>query len=41
MATMRPPTIPEKPVPVISLADLRKLLKACEGRGFLELREPR
>jgi site-specific recombinase XerD len=39
MATMRPPTIPEKPVPVVPLDDLRKLLKACEGRDFLELRD--
>lgn len=39
MATMRPPSIPDKPVPVIPLDDLRKLLKACEGREFLELRD--
>jgi site-specific recombinase XerD len=39
MATMRPPTVPEKPVPVVPIDDLRKLLKACEGRDFHELRD--
>jgi site-specific recombinase XerD len=39
MATMRPPSIPERPVPVVPVDDLRKLLKACEGRDFLELRD--
>ena len=39
MSTMRPPTIPETPIPVVSVDDLRKLLRACEGRDFLELRD--
>ena len=39
MATMRPPTIPDKPVPVIPPDDLRKLLRACEGRDFHALRD--
>jgi site-specific recombinase XerD len=39
MATMRPPAIPERPVPVVSVEDLRKLLKACEGKDFLEVRD--
>jgi site-specific recombinase XerD len=39
MATMRPPTIPETRVPVVAIDDLRKLLRACEGRDFLELRD--
>jgi site-specific recombinase XerD len=39
MATTRPPTIPEKLVPVVPLSDLQKLLKACEGRDFLALRD--
>lgn len=39
MASMRPPTVPVVPVPVVSLDDLRKLLRACEGREFLELRD--
>jgi site-specific recombinase XerD len=39
MATMRPPTVPAVPVPVVPLDDLRKLLKACEGRDFHALRD--
>jgi site-specific recombinase XerD len=39
MATIEPPEIPEVPVPVVRIDDLRKLLKACEGRDFLELRD--
>ena len=39
MTTMRPPTVPEKAVPVVPVQDLRQLLKACEGRDFLELRD--
>jgi site-specific recombinase XerD len=39
MATMRPPTVPEVPVPVVLVDDLRRLLKACEGRDFLDLRD--
>jgi integrase len=31
---MRPPAIPEEPVPVIAEADLKKLLRVCEGAGF-------
>jgi len=36
---MKPPTVPETPVPVISEADLRKLLTVCEGTGFEERRD--
>jgi site-specific recombinase XerD len=36
---MKPPTVPESPVPVISEADLRKLLAVCEGTGFEERRD--
>jgi site-specific recombinase XerD len=39
MIAMRPPAIPDKPVPVVLLDDTRKLLKACEGRDFLALRD--
>jgi len=39
MATMQPPKVPEVPVPVVADVDLKKLLKACEGRGFDELRD--
>jgi site-specific recombinase XerD len=31
MAHMKPPTIPEAPVPVLTLDDLKALLEACEG----------
>src|SRR5688572_23285207 len=31
---MRPPAIPEAPVPVIAEEDLKKLLRVCEGAGF-------
>ena len=34
MAPMRPPAIPESPVPVIPEQDLKKLLRACEGSGL-------
>ena len=39
MARMKPPRIPETPAPVLSEDDLRKLLKACEGRTFEERRD--
>ncbi|MGA7419849.1 MAG: tyrosine-type recombinase/integrase [Acidimicrobiales bacterium] len=41
MANMGPPTIPEVPVPVpvVSDDDLKKLLKACEGNSFEQLRD--
>jgi hypothetical protein len=34
MAGIRPPQIPETPVPVLGEEQLRRLLKACEGRDF-------
>jgi site-specific recombinase XerD len=34
MAKMRPPIIPDQPVPVIPDDGLRRLLAACAGRGF-------
>ncbi len=34
MAKMKPPTVPETRVPVISIDDLRRLLAACDGRTF-------
>ena len=34
MARMKPPILPEQPVPVLSETDLRRLLEACEGSGF-------
>jgi site-specific recombinase XerD len=34
MAKMKPPIVPEQPVPVIPEDGLRRLLKACEGKDF-------
>lgn len=39
MANMKPPTLTEVPPPMLSDAEVRALLKACEGRGFDELRD--
>lgn len=39
MANMSPPKVPEDPPPVPSDDDLRRLLKACEGRGFADRRD--
>jgi site-specific recombinase XerD len=39
MAKMRPPQVPEQPVPVVSDDDLAKLLKACTGNGFAPRRD--
>jgi integrase len=39
MARMRPPRVPEKPVPVIEADVLRRLLKVCEGRDFAARRD--
>jgi len=34
MVNMKPPHVPEEPPPVLSEDDLRRLLRACEGRDF-------
>lgn len=39
MAKMKPPSLPEVPVPVVSDVDLAKLLKACKGDGFEQRRD--
>jgi site-specific recombinase XerD len=39
MARMRPPAIPEVPVPVVADDDLKKLLKGCDGTTFQERRD--
>ena len=39
MARMRPPSISEVPVPMVSDGDLKKSLKACEGTDFESRRD--
>jgi len=39
MARMKPPIVPEVPVPVVSDADLKKLLKTCDGTTFEDKRD--
>jgi site-specific recombinase XerC len=39
MANMRPPSVPDVPVPVVGDDELRRLLAACEGKGFTERRD--
>jgi len=39
MARMRPPKVAEQPVPVFSEEELRRLLKACDGREIEEHRD--
>ena len=39
MARMKPPVITEKAVPILSDGTLKKLLRACAGREFTELRD--
>ncbi len=39
MAGMSPPSIPERPVPVYEVGELRALLKATEGTGFEQRRD--
>jgi integrase/recombinase XerC len=34
MARMRPPIIPERPIPIVPADGLRRLLAACAGKGF-------
>jgi site-specific recombinase XerD len=36
---LRGPHVPEKPVPVLSPADLRRLLATCQGAGFVDRRD--
>jgi hypothetical protein len=37
MTPMRPPTVPDKAIPVVPVEDLRRLLKACERPDFIQL----
>jgi integrase/recombinase XerC len=39
MAGMRPPVVPERPVPVLGEADAKALLKSCAGTRFVERRD--
>jgi len=39
MANMRPPIVPEQPVPVLSLDELRALLGGCDGSAFEDRRD--
>lgn len=39
MQKMRPPKVPEEPTAVLDDATLAKLLRACEGREFLDRRD--
>jgi site-specific recombinase XerD len=39
MARMKPPQVPEVPVPVVSGDDLRALLATCSGRSFRDRRD--
>jgi site-specific recombinase XerC len=39
MAGMNPPHIPDEPPPVLTDDELRRLLKACEGRDFADRRD--
>jgi len=39
MIGMRPPMVPEQPLPLVSEADLRALLKTCTGRSFNDRRD--
>ncbi|HEY5335197.1 MAG TPA: tyrosine-type recombinase/integrase, partial [Mycobacteriales bacterium] len=39
MARMRPPMVPEHQVPVVSVEECQRLLKACEGRDFVARRD--
>jgi integrase len=39
MARMKPPSVPEAPVPIVSDADLTKLLKTCSGTSYEQRRD--
>jgi site-specific recombinase XerD len=39
MERMKPPRVPDSPVPVIASADFRKLLKTAEGREYVDRRD--
>lgn len=39
MEKMKPPPIPDKPVPIVELDTLRKVLRTCDGKEFTERRD--
>jgi site-specific recombinase XerD len=39
MARMRPPRVPEEPVPILTDEAVRALLRACEGKTFADRRD--
>jgi site-specific recombinase XerD len=39
MSGLKPPHVPDKPVPVFSGEELKRLQRACDGRGFQERRD--
>ncbi len=39
MAGLKPPRVPDKPVPVFTAGDLPRLERACAGRAFAECRD--
>jgi site-specific recombinase XerD len=39
MARIKPPIVPDQPVPVVSDADLKRLLDSCGGKGFEDRRD--
>lgn len=39
MAKMRPPKVPEEPVPVVPEEDLRRILATCNSNGFDDVRD--
>jgi site-specific recombinase XerD len=39
MDKMKPPPIPEKPIPVVGDDALKRLFRACEGKGLVERRD--
>ena len=39
MAKLRPPVVPDKPVPVFTDEEVKTLLKSCSGKGFAQRRD--
>ena len=39
MARMRPPIVPEQPVPVLDAAQIKALLAACDGKEYADRRD--